>query len=81
MGSYRKSDNYRDRGDSRQLRFRRQSRSSAIGPRVVSKSTSIDNDRCFSCRQLDHFAKDCPEKDTSVGKVNEYDGKWERYDV
>ena len=67
--SYRRLDNYRDRGNSRQSRFRRQSRFPTRRPRAAPRYPSRDNGECLSCRKLGHFAKDCTQKDTSVDKV------------
>ena len=35
----------------------------------MTRSPSRDKDRCFSCRQLSNFAKECPGKDTASIKV------------
>ena len=32
-------------------------------PRVASKSKDQDKDRCHNCREIGHFAKDCPHKE------------------
>ena len=56
-GSLRRQDNYRNTTDSRQQRFRSLSRSPAWRPGVASRSPSGDEDICFSCRHLGHFAK------------------------
>ena len=37
-------------------------------PRVASRSPSRDKDKCFSSIWFGHFAKECPEKDTSSSK-------------
>ena len=62
-------DSYRNRGDSRQLRFRIQSRSPARRSSFASRSQSRDKDRCYNCREFSHFAKEHPEKKISLGKV------------
>ena len=47
----------RDTGDSRQQRLRHQSRPPARWPSITSRSSSGDKDRCFCCKQFDHFTK------------------------
>ena len=73
--SYWRPDYYRDGGDSKQARLSGQSRSPTRRLRVASRSPSREIDGCFSCRQFSHFSKDCPEKVTSVGKVQHKEEK------
>ena len=69
-GSYIRSDNYTEQSDSRQSRFRSQSRSIPTWKfQAASVSPSMDDDRCIDCRQHGHFAKNCLERANSVGKV------------
>ena len=49
--SYRRQGNFRDRGHSRQERFRSQTGSPARGYTVALRSPSRDKDICFSFRQ------------------------------
>ena len=37
--------------------------------RVASRSQGRDKEKCFSCRQVGHFAKEGPEMDTSSSKM------------
>ena len=68
-GSYR-SHNYdgnRSRSYERQSRDRRDSRSvsnsrSKSGSRA---STNRDRNRCFECREYNHFVRDCPTRQAS----------------
>ena len=69
QGSYTWQDNYNDRSDRRQPRFRSPSRFPAKRSKVAFRSPNRDKDRCFSCRQLNHLAREYPEKNTSVAKV------------
>ena len=66
--SYRRPDNYTYKSDRRQPRFRSPSRCPTKRPRVASRSP---HRWCWKMLKLKfgHFAKKCPEMDTSVDKV------------
>ena len=68
-GHAKRYDYYRDRGNSTQQRLRHQSRSPTRRCRVAHQGLKAEIDRCFYCRQFGHFAKACPQKDTSLSKV------------
>ena len=68
-GSYHQHDNYNYRNDSRQPRFRRPSRFPSRRPTFALRSLSRNRNRCFSCRQFGHFARECPKKNTLVAKA------------
>ena len=47
--SCRRQDNYSSKGDHREVRFKSQSKLPDRRPRAASRSSRIDNHRCFNC--------------------------------